>query len=356
MARTVEKTMAGLSKKGTYTYMAPEIYKGEDGGLNSDLYSLGITMYKLLNDNREPFLPPSPARVNYTMKQQALVRRMGGEMIPRVEGISDALWEIVKKACAFSAGERYQEAGEMKADLQAFLASHKAGGCVPLVPAKQEQPVTAVGVNDQTVAVASSRPITTDAKPIVAERPDQGKKKRRVAVWMIVVVALFIVVLLCSPPIWRALQPPSDTENSKNVWVSENGEEETEPARTTTATAETSPTSFAPTMPTTNFVTTTTTASTSQEITAVSLSVSTPMRYTVGATFDYDNTTVVLFYSDGSRKTLNTRHCALSGFDTSSPGERTVTLHYGGLKATFQIDVVNPTTQTPTTQPPTPDR
>ena len=60
VARTVEKTISGLSKKGTYTYMAPEVYKSQPYGLNVDLYSLGIVMYKLLNNNREPFLPPHP--------------------------------------------------------------------------------------------------------------------------------------------------------------------------------------------------------------------------------------------------------------------------------------------------------
>ena len=45
IARTVEKTTGGLSKKGTYTYMAPEVYKGEKYGPTIDIYSLGIVLY-----------------------------------------------------------------------------------------------------------------------------------------------------------------------------------------------------------------------------------------------------------------------------------------------------------------------
>lgn len=119
VARTIEKTVSGLSKKGTYTYMAPEVYKGENYGMNADLYSLGIVMYKLLNNNREPFLPPAPALVKYSDKNEALVRRIGGEAIPPLAQVSDELNAILLKACAFKSEERYQTAAEMKADLTA---------------------------------------------------------------------------------------------------------------------------------------------------------------------------------------------------------------------------------------------
>ena len=40
IARTLEKTTGALSKKGTYVYMAPEIYRDEEYGSNVDIYSL----------------------------------------------------------------------------------------------------------------------------------------------------------------------------------------------------------------------------------------------------------------------------------------------------------------------------
>lgn len=60
IARTIEKTTSGLSKKGTYSYMAPEVYRGAEYGFGVDIYSLGIVLYRLLNKNRVPFLPPAP--------------------------------------------------------------------------------------------------------------------------------------------------------------------------------------------------------------------------------------------------------------------------------------------------------
>ena len=117
VARTIEKTVSGLSKKGTYTYMAPEVYKGEEYGLDVDLYSLGIVMYKLLNDNREPFLPPHPALIKYSDKNNALVRRLHGEPLTPPAHADASLSSIILKACAFRSADRYQHPSHMKADL-----------------------------------------------------------------------------------------------------------------------------------------------------------------------------------------------------------------------------------------------
>ena len=60
IARTIEKTTFGMSKKGTYPYMAPEIYQGKESDILVDMYSLGLVMYRMLNDNRLPFFPEYP--------------------------------------------------------------------------------------------------------------------------------------------------------------------------------------------------------------------------------------------------------------------------------------------------------
>ena len=67
IARTVEKTTSGLSRKGTYVYMAPEVYKGEEYGSSVDIYSLGIVLYRLLNQNRAPF--PGLSQTHYPQRQ-----------------------------------------------------------------------------------------------------------------------------------------------------------------------------------------------------------------------------------------------------------------------------------------------
>ena len=117
VARTAEKTMSALSKKGTYTYMAPEVFKGDNYDSSVDIYSLGLVLYRLLNGNRDPFLPPAPAKITFAMREQAMTRRMSGESFPLPVTGSREMAAILQKACAFKAENRYQTASEMKEDL-----------------------------------------------------------------------------------------------------------------------------------------------------------------------------------------------------------------------------------------------
>ncbi len=121
IARTIEKTSSGLSKKGTYTYMAPEVFKGEEYGFTVDLYSLGIVLYKLLNKDRTPFLPAAPAPILYKDKESAQEQRMKGEEIPLPFYGDGRLGEIVLKACAYQPKERYTSPLYMRKELEALL-------------------------------------------------------------------------------------------------------------------------------------------------------------------------------------------------------------------------------------------
>lgn len=73
--------MSGLSKKGTYSYMAPEMYKGEAYDSRVDIYSLGIVLYKLRNHNRLPFISLEKQLITYRDKENALNKRMDGEKL-----------------------------------------------------------------------------------------------------------------------------------------------------------------------------------------------------------------------------------------------------------------------------------
>ena len=121
IARTIERTTSGLSKKGTYSYMAPEVYAGREYGFSVDTYSLGLVLYRMLNKNRGPFLPQPPEAITFSSREQALARRMSGEPLPRPFYGEGRLGEIVLKACAFDPKDRYSSPQQLRQELEAIL-------------------------------------------------------------------------------------------------------------------------------------------------------------------------------------------------------------------------------------------
>ena len=117
IARELERTMSGFSKKGTYSYMAPEMYKGEKYGSGVDIYSLGIVLYKLMNHNRLPFMNLEKQFITYRDKENALTRRMSGEQMEPPAEAGRLFAQIILKACAFDPAKRYQTPEEFYRDL-----------------------------------------------------------------------------------------------------------------------------------------------------------------------------------------------------------------------------------------------
>ena len=143
IARTIEKTTSGLSKKGTYVYMAPEIYRGEAYGSSVDIYSLGIVMYRLLNENRTPFLPPYPEPITYNDREASVMKRIGGSIMPKPINADERLAKVVLKACAYSPNDRYSSPMLMRRDLEAILNSTEGSGAVGSVV--QSNPIESNG-------------------------------------------------------------------------------------------------------------------------------------------------------------------------------------------------------------------
>lgn len=110
------------SIKGTPLYIAPEVFRGESSSPLSDIYSLGIVMYKLLNSGRIPFAPEYPKEIKYSDNERAVAKRIAGEPIPVPADADEELGSIVLKACSYNPDRRYQSAVEMKRDLEDYLS------------------------------------------------------------------------------------------------------------------------------------------------------------------------------------------------------------------------------------------
>ena len=129
IARRMEGLTHGLSKKGTFNYMAPEVIMGKTYDSRVDIYSLGIMLYKLLNNNHLPFIETEEQLIDAAYKREAVERRMHGEKLAPPCTASPEMARIILKACAFKPEDRYNTAAEMKNDLLAVQRS--LGGAAP---------------------------------------------------------------------------------------------------------------------------------------------------------------------------------------------------------------------------------
>ena len=124
VARVQDHT-TNATKMGTHGYAAPEVEHGQKYGKEADIYSLGITLYWLLNNRRMPFLNADEA-VTAMKNQEALRRRYEGEKLPAPKNGSQTLKQIVLKACAYRPVDRYRSAQELYDALAELSDAHTA--------------------------------------------------------------------------------------------------------------------------------------------------------------------------------------------------------------------------------------
>jgi len=158
VSRIAENATQGMSVKGTVSFMAPEVFKCQPYNATVDIYSLGIMLYKLSNNNRGPFLPPVPEIITYSDREKAENLRMNGTTLPDSANASKAFMSVIRKAASYDSKDRYQTPTQMREALEALL-SHN--GKVEAVsdtsePEKEEVSTLSTGIS----------PNTTDNKPV----------------------------------------------------------------------------------------------------------------------------------------------------------------------------------------------
>lgn len=87
-------------KRGTIAFMAPEVYHRGIYGQASEIYSLGIVLYSLLNESLLPFTNENTPEVSIKM-------RLSGEKLPPPHNCNDDLWNCINKMCVYNVDERY---------------------------------------------------------------------------------------------------------------------------------------------------------------------------------------------------------------------------------------------------------
>ena len=217
IARELERTMSGLSKKGTFSYMAPEMYKGEPYDAKVDIYSLGIVLYKLRNHNRLPFISLEKQLITYRDKENALNRRMSGENPPRPAEAGEGLAGIILKACAYDRQDRFETAEEFREALEALKYQKPAS--VKKQPEEPEEPDATD--NEDYIEIIEEEP----EKTVVAGRTSRPHKKKRgidplviavvvMSIAVCVVVGVFIWLVKENSELQRLKQSVTETVQS----------------------------------------------------------------------------------------------------------------------------------------------
>ena len=119
ITRQTEHATPEISKRDTYAYMAPEVFKGDECDASADTYSLGIIMYHFLIQNQTSFMPDIPT-----------MSRMKGQPLPPIAGIDPYLNAVVLKACAYDRKARFSSASEIREALEVIA---RGGSYAPVI-------------------------------------------------------------------------------------------------------------------------------------------------------------------------------------------------------------------------------
>ena len=261
VARELEKTTNNMSRKGTYNYMAPEVFHGQPGNATVDIYSLGIVLYTLLNGNRAPFLAPPPAPLpNAREREAAQHKRLSDEPLPPLPGVPAVLNELILRMCAFEPKERYQNARELaeamegvayelRADKTVSLFSWIGSNTPEVTPPSDELTNEGSRWIDGTPVEKASTPAPA-AEPNVEDKPAPSEQtpeapQKRTALWIQILIAVLIVGAIItfaalasqggrpSPPPDSPAEKPSASTTTTTI-ATTTTEKPTIPAPTTT--------------------------------------------------------------------------------------------------------------------------
>lgn len=180
-------------------YSAPELFSSASVDSASDIYSLGVVLYKLLNNNRGPFLPAFPAPISLQDREQANIKRLRGDLFPTPTGADYNLAKIIFKATSYNPLDRYDAPFMMRRDLEMYLKA--------LAAAPVQAPQNSMAVKAHHVVAETHRISRTDgAESVTAEdkndfalaftddESDEDTKPEKK--WYYIIMALVIILAL----------------------------------------------------------------------------------------------------------------------------------------------------------------
>lgn len=181
----------------TNDFMAPEVLCGAEVSPASDLYSVGMVLYWALNERRIPFVPLPPTAVEASDLAIAREQRLRSDPLPEPLHGSQALKNVVMRACADDPAQRYASVEEFRAALLAV--ARRAAAAQPQQPVRRETPApapAAAGTFPGSKPKAQRKAVPVETED--AEKPHNAKKTVAIILGSLVVVALIALILIMS--------------------------------------------------------------------------------------------------------------------------------------------------------------
>lgn len=180
----------------TNDFMAPEVLCGAPVSPASDLYSVGMVLYWALNERRIPFVPLPPTAVEASDLAIAREQRLRGDPLPEPLHGSQALKNIVMRACADDPAQRYASVEEFRAALLA-VARRAAAAQPQQQPVRREAPApapAAAGTFPGSKPKAQRKAVPVETEDVQPKR--NSKKTVAIILGSLVVVALIALILI----------------------------------------------------------------------------------------------------------------------------------------------------------------
>lgn len=165
---------------GTAAYLSPEQAQGMSVDQRSDVYSVGVVLYEMLT-GAVPFTADTPVAVAY--KHVGETPRTPSKVNADVPAQMDA---IVMKALAKNPDNRYQSAGDMRAD----LARAAAGRPVMATPLLSEDETAIVPRSEMTAVTRRGG----DRTALMARPVSQPDRRRRAVYFLTFLLFLGLIV------------------------------------------------------------------------------------------------------------------------------------------------------------------
>lgn len=323
-ARNMESLTGGLSQKGTFNYMAPEVIGGNPYDARVDVYSLGLVLYRLLNGNRLPFISEKQL-LSPGERRNAFDRRIRGEALPPPCEASPELAKVILKACAFRPEDRYESAAQLRQALFQVIAGtpsrpKPAPAAAPAeAPAPEAAPKPKARKpkeNNSGPAVMSvNAPAMSISAPTFSDTPVKRSPFRK-----LLAAALVLALLVLSCTIAYLAGSGSFSSDPKGTVKAET--QATSAEQTDAPTRQTEPDPYG--IPTGLSV------------------VSFPNKtfYTVGESFDPTGLMLEVTYDDGSVRNITEGFSYLPG-DFPEAGTYDVIISYKDVSTTISVLAVN---------------